>query len=185
MNWRVLLVVFIAAVATMLALTLAPNRNDTETTTAATQTASSYAATQAELIQTGDDGQPVYRLQAARISQQAPGAPIALAEPQLQYRDQSQGIWALNAQRGTLPADTRRIDLEGDVLVKGTPPDGGAALQVHSERLHVDMDTQLASTDTTVQMEWNRMRLAGKGMKLDLQRRHLELKADVHGQLAR
>ena len=65
-----------------------------------------YAAIRAELIETGADGHPLYRLDADRIEQPQPQGTILLTAPRLEYEPEQAGNhWILTALHGQLPQD--------------------------------------------------------------------------------
>jgi len=63
-----------------------PATEGASTTTGTPGSQPGYVATGAELVDTGEDGQPQFRLQANRISQQRPGAVVELDEPRIEYQ---------------------------------------------------------------------------------------------------
>ena len=60
-----------------------------------------YIANGAELIETGDDGHPLFRLDAERIEQPQPQGTIFLTEPKLDYQPETGNHWTLSAQRAS------------------------------------------------------------------------------------
>ena len=72
-----------------------------------TAVASGYSALHAELIETGPDGQPLYRLDADRIEQPQPQGTVFLTNPKLDYQPEAGNPWTLTAQSGQMPQDAR------------------------------------------------------------------------------
>ena len=159
-------------------------QNTPESGSAAARTAAEpgYVAVNAELIDTGEDGQPQYRLQAARIEQSAPGADVVLTAPQFQY--QGPTSWTVTAQSGNLLAAAQRIDLSGDVLIVGTRV-GADALRIRSSAVSVDLAQQQLDTSAAVAIEWGRNTLAGIGLHANMIHDSLRLESQVHGEFAR
>ena len=96
-----------------------------------------YAAVRAQLIETGEDGLPLYRLDAERIEQPRPRGTILLTEPKLDYQPEAGNHWTLTAQHGQMPQDAvalsephaavhrggaylRRFLLRGEQVCRGT-----------------------------------------------------------------
>lgn len=142
-----------------------------------------YVATQAEIIQTGIDGQPLYRLQAQRVEQPAAGAEIHVTEPRLSYQEGDGAVWTLRADSGVLPADTARADLAGSVYAVATRPDA-APLEIRTTTLGIDMDTRKVHTGDAVTITWGRDRVSAVGLSADLKADTLRLESKVHGEIA-
>ena len=86
-----------------------------------------YSALNAQLVQTGPDGKPLYTLDAAQIREQPGSDTVMLDQVQMGFRDSSGGQWTARAQRGELGQETGVVQLEGDVHVVGTLPALAAA----------------------------------------------------------
>jgi LPS export ABC transporter protein LptC len=143
-----------------------------------------YIANGAELIETGDDGQPLFRLDAVRIEQPTPQGIIFLTSPRLDYQPETGNHWTLVAQRGQLPQDARSAELAGAVHADGKPNGSNDAMHIVTEQLHLDMKQQLATTPAKVRVDWAGNTLRGRGMSADIRNDRLQLAGDVHGVLA-
>jgi len=141
-----------------------------------------YVATGAVLIETGADGQPLYRLRADRIAQPDPAADVALTAPQFQY--QGSTVWTVSARAGVLPPSQQEIRLSGDVLARADQA-GADPVQLHTATLTVNLQTRSADTVDPVTMEWGANRLSAAGLHADMQADYLRLKSPVHGEFAR
>ena len=143
-----------------------------------------YIATHAELIETGDDGQPLFRLNADRIEQPAPQGSIFLSAPKLDYQPEAGNHWSVTAQLGQLPQDASTADLTGAVHAEGRPSGSSELMQIATDQLHLDMKQQLATTLAKVRVDWAGNALRGRGMRADIKNDRLQLAGDVHGVLA-
>ena len=143
-----------------------------------------YTATDAEIVQTGLDGQPLYRLQARRVEQSRAGTEIHVVEPRLTYQQGSGPEWSLRADTGVLPADADRADLAGSVYAVATRPDT-TPLQIGTDHLGVDMDRQLVTTADPVRIVWGRDQVTAVGLRADLKADTLRLESRVHGEVTR
>ena len=126
-----------------------------------------FTATDAELIETGADGKPLYRLLAQHIAQRQPDAEVQLSAPRLGYDDRSQGTWTLQAERGTLSADRQSVAFAGGVQARRMQP-RSPLLNRHTEALQVDLRQRLADTAAPVAIEWGRARLNASAMHADM-----------------
>jgi LPS export ABC transporter protein LptC len=141
-----------------------------------------YVAQTAELVDTGADGQPQFRLQATRISQAHPGAQVELEQPRLDYQGSTR--WQLAARAGTLPQDASSVNFSGDVLAtaeRGRDP----LLVIRTETLDVDLTKRRAATAAAVRVELGKSRLEAVGLHADMKADSLRLESAVHGEYAR
>jgi LPS export ABC transporter protein LptC len=146
-------------------------------------TAPGFVALQARLIETGADGQPLYRLDASRIEQPQPQGTIFLTNPKLDYEPEDGNPWTLTAQSGQMPQNARTADLYGSVHAEGKPSGSKIPVRIDTEELHFDMADQLATSPTSVLVIWGGYRLDGRGMRADLKNDRLQLAAQVRGVL--
>lgn len=145
-----------------------------------------FAALDAELIETGEDGQPLYRLDATRIDQRIPGpnGDAVLTEPRLTYEPARGNPWSLRAQHGLLPPGARYADLTGAVEVAGRPEGSKSIMYIHAEELDIDMTRKIVTSPVRVTVDWAGSRLVGIGLYANMQTDELRLKSSVHGRLA-
>jgi LPS export ABC transporter protein LptC len=173
----------ILAVALVAALWRWQPAGEGPTTSAGTAGAQpGYVATEAELVDTGEDGQPQFRLQANRISQQHPGAIVELDEPRIDYQGSTR--WQLAARNGTLPQDASSVQFSGDVRAvaeRGHEP----PLTIRTETLDIDLVARRAETTADVAIELGRSRLGATGLHADMKADALRLESGVHGEYAR
>ena len=143
-----------------------------------------YIANGAELIETGEDGHALFRLNAERIEQPTPQGIIFLTAPQLDYQPEDGNHWTLTAERGQLPQDARTAELAGTVHAQGRPSGSNELMRIATEQLHLDMQQQLATSSAKVRVDWAGNVLRGRGMSADIRNDRLQLAGDVHGVLA-
>ncbi len=84
-----------------------------------------YYLKDAVIKETDKSGAPSLRLIASRIEQQTADNSIVLHEVRVDYLKVPDKRWFLSALRGTVPADSRKIQFEGDVELR--PTDGPAS----------------------------------------------------------
>lgn len=137
----------------------------------------------AQIIQTGDDGHPLYRLDSARISQPVANGTIYLTDPILHYTPPGGNPWVVTALQGQLPQSAQTADLNGSVHAEGTPQGASQMVRFDTSTLHVDMQQQLATTPAVVHVQQAGDLLTGRGMRANLKSGQLELFRDVSGVL--
>lgn len=185
--------VTLAIVAGLLLLGSGGSGPSTPTLTEAPQRGLGYSAVDADLIQTGPDGRPLYRLEAATI-RQYPGADrVELEHLQLGFRDSGGNDWTARALRGSLgPGQGVRpgtqtdpgngvVKLEGDVHVSGVLSGVQQAAEIATERLSIDTRTQVVTTHDPVTLTWSGRQLQAAGLMASLRERRVRLEAAVHG----
>ncbi len=179
-----LLILLLALSVLAVLLYVQNSQNTGPASTSATPAASStpgFVALDAQLIQTGDDGQPVYTLDATRIAQPAPQGLIYLTSPVLHYTPAGGNPWVVSAERGQLPQDGHTADLAGMVEASGKPQGSRQLLHFNTTLLHVDTQTDIATTAAVVHSDWAGSLLSGRGMRADLKSGELQLFKEVSG----
>jgi LPS export ABC transporter protein LptC len=140
-----------------------------------------YVAIHGNLIETGDNGHPLYRLDADRIEQPTPQGTIYLTQPAIDYQPDPGDHWTVTALQGELPQDARSADLTGNVHAEGRPPGSDDLMRIDTDVLHLDMPQQLVTTPARVRVNWKNSTLRGRGMRAELKNNRLQLYADVRG----
>ncbi len=155
-----------------------------------------YAARDAEVIETGYDGQERYRLKAELIRQLPDSGVIQLEQLQMNYRPGAQRTiaeeppaeqsvteenWQVTADRGEVQADGDQVLLNGNVRVIGPAPGGGLPLELATSTMKLSTRTEYLETDAPVTLTWSGHRLDAVGLKADLKAGTLRLESDVHG----
>lgn len=156
-----------------------------------------YAARDAQIVETGYDGQERYRLNAAFIRQQGESGVIELDQIEMHYHPAAQGdvageqpvrpvrpgdVWNLRADRGVVRANGDDVQLTGNVQVTGPAPGSGVPLKLTTERMRINTPTEFIETDAPVSLVWSGHTLTGVGMQADLKAGKLRLESDVHGE---
>ncbi len=176
----------LASVAILSALLYFQDSDSTSSESAATDVGAAepgYAAVHARLIETGQDGIALYRLDAARIEQPHPQGTIFLTDPKLNYQPEAGNQWTLTAQHGQMPEDARSAELSGNVHAEGLPTGADTLIRIDTDQLHLDMAQQLATSPSNVRVDWGGNRLNGHGMRADLKNYRLQLASKVRGAL--
>ncbi|MBU6378942.1 MAG: LPS export ABC transporter periplasmic protein LptC [Gammaproteobacteria bacterium] len=144
-----------------------------------------YSASEAEIVQTGADGLPKYRLQARHIEQDPRSLEVALEEIRLETREGSAGSWQVSAPRGRLSKDAERLQLDGGVLLQGGQRPGAEPLRLRTASLAYDLNTSRVRAPGEVELALQGHVLAGTGLDANLRTRQVRLQADVHGRFTR
>lgn len=142
---------------------------------------SGYSARDAELIETGADGRPMYTLHASTIRQQPGTQTAVLDDVAFQFRDAAGEVWNGHADQGYVQGAASTVDLTGAVSFWGTLPQSAAPVRISSDRLDVDTRTEVVTTPDPVVLEWNGQSLDARGLVAHLKEQWVKLQSDVHG----
>jgi lipopolysaccharide export system protein LptC len=140
-----------------------------------------YAALNAQLVQTGPDGRPLYTLNAAQIHEQPGDDSVLLDQVQMGFRDSSGGQWTARAQHGQLGQNTGVVQLEGDVHVFGTLPHSQDPAEISTQHLAFDTRAQRVTTSDPVTFSVAGHQLDGTGLIVSLKEHRVQLESGVHG----
>lgn len=140
-----------------------------------------YGASDARLVQTGADGQALYTLNAAQISQQPDQSTVQLQKVQMGFRAANGDRWTAHAERGELGQDTGIVQLDGGVEVAGVLPGTQDQAQITTEHLSFDTRAQVATTPAPVTLTVSGHELHGRGLVAQLKEGRVQLESAVHG----
>jgi len=140
-----------------------------------------YAALGARLVQTGADGQPLYSLDAARISQNPDDNAVQLAHVQMGFRAADGQQWTARADHGELGQDTGVVQLDGNVHVAGLLPGTQDQAEISTEHLAFDTRAQVVTTPDPVTLTVSGRELHAHGLLARLKEGRVQLESAVHG----
>ena len=140
-----------------------------------------YAARDAKLVQTGEDGHPLYTVDADVIRQQPNDNTIQLEKATLGFFDANGALWTARGNAGQVGQDTREVELSGNVHVNGTPQGTLQPAEIVTEHLNFDTSSKIASTRDPVTWTWSGQEIQGKGMRASLNDGRVQLESAVHG----
>jgi LPS export ABC transporter protein LptC len=140
-----------------------------------------YAARNARLVQTGEDGEPLYTLDAAQVEQQPDAGKVDLEQVRLGFRDSTGNQWNARADRGELAQASGVVELEGSVHVAGVLPDSDQPAEIATEHLDFDTRAQSIATSDPVTLLVSGRELHAQGLIASLKERRVQLESSVHG----
>lgn len=143
-----------------------------------------YFMTGARIVETGEDGLPVYSLDAQEIRQRPFDGGIELENLSMSYRPPGANDWTVTAARGFVPPASRVLNLSGDVRIVGQPGADSEPAVIRTERIMLNTESNIASTRDRVDIEWGSRRLSTMGLVADLKAEKLQLESAVHGRFA-
>jgi LPS export ABC transporter protein LptC len=152
---------------------------------ATTEPEPGYAAHNARIVETGADGKPMYSLQAVTIQQDPDNNNIDLTQVHMTFRDAYGGVWNATADQGRARPDSSRIDLKGNVDVRGSFAGVSQPAHFITDTLDIDTRADVIHTAAPVALDWNGNIVHARGLSASLKEHHVRLEADVHGQFKR
>jgi len=143
-----------------------------------------YVALDTDVVQTGEDGKPLYTLSAARIEQVPGSGDVGARTLTLHYAPDATQHWTLAAREALLPGGGSLLHLVGDVQVRGRPPGSTLTAQINTQRLDYDTRSQDVSTRDDVRISWGGQQLDARGLTANLKQGQLSLESKVHGRFS-
>jgi LPS export ABC transporter protein LptC len=142
-----------------------------------------YAARNAEIVQTGDDGRPLYTLLADRVRQHANDNRIQVDAPRVTYIASDGVPWHARARSGLIRGNGEQIEMFGDVHLNGHTPDAEAPTVIDTSTLLFDTKKERVSTKAPLTLDWNGVKVAAVGVTVNLNDHHVKLESRVDGRL--
>lgn len=143
-----------------------------------------YAATNAEVIETGDDGRPLYTVRAAVIRQALNSEVVNLEDVQMEFHSTEGDVWMARADQGQIVEDGAHVHLTGAVSVSGMLPGAQEPARITTDRLSFDTRAEVVRTQSPVTLDWSGRTLRGQGLVASLKANTVRLESNVHGRFA-
>jgi LPS export ABC transporter protein LptC/lipopolysaccharide transport protein LptA len=159
----------------------------------------SYTLKDAIITETDEAGHSRVRFAASEVAQDLHDSSVTLTSVRADYllgdakkKNGNSALtnqgdhWVLNADQARIPAkadqSADRIELRGNVNAYSVDAPHSASLNTQS--LDVDMEQRMAHTDDTVRVDIDGHAVNGRGLFVDMEKNHIQLKSDVTMQLA-
>lgn len=140
-----------------------------------------YAARNAEVVETGDDGRPMYTLIADRVRQHPNDNRVALDRPRMTFVASDGNTWHVKSRAGQIRDDGANVILFGDVHVNGQVPGTEATAVIDTSILAFDTKKEVVTTHAPVSVDWNGGKLSGTGLIAKLTDHQVKLESRIHG----
>ena len=141
-----------------------------------------YYLSEARIMGTGENGQPLYRIQAGSAEEHPDEGRLVLNDVTVEYQPEHNVPWVLKATRGEIPADESYLDLIGSVELTTSSEEGLDPTIVRTTQLRLEPLNFAASTNASISIFIGTQRLDAVGMRVDLKTDNLALESNVHGQ---
>jgi LPS export ABC transporter protein LptC len=140
-----------------------------------------YSAKNAVVIETGDDGRPMYTLLADRVRQHPNDNRVQLDSPRLTFVASDGNTWHAKSRSGQIREDGAKVEMFGDVHVNGLLPGADAPAVIDTSILSFDTKQELVTTHAPVSLDWNGRKLSGTGLIAKLPDHQITLESRIHG----
>jgi len=140
-----------------------------------------YSARNAEVIETGADGRPLYTLHAEQVRQRPNDSRVQLDAPRMSFVASDGNTWHASSRSGQIREDGSEVELFGDVVFNGKFEGQSAPLTVNTSIISFDTLAEIARTHAPLTFDWNGRQLSAIGMVANLKDGTLELESRVHG----
>jgi LPS export ABC transporter protein LptC len=138
-----------------------------------------YSARDAQVIETDEQGQPVYRVEAAVIRQRPDDNRVQLTAPRMSVVTSEGDTVHVQARSGQIREDGSEIQLFGDVKLEGEL--SGTPVEVATSILYYDTPTQTVRVPAPVTFRQSRGVMDASGLTADLKQSLVTLES-VNGQ---
>ena len=142
-----------------------------------------YSARDAEMVETGDDGRPLYTLLADQVRQHPNDNRIQLDAPRMTYIARDGVPWHVRARSGQIRGDGDLVELYGDVHLNGQTPDAEAPTVIDTSTLSFDTKREVVSTKAPLTLDWNGVKVGATGVTVNLNDHKVKLESRVDGKL--
>jgi len=140
-----------------------------------------YYLLEAKLHGTNSDGETLFEINAQSAQADAASQTMQLDGVRIDYQAGTDAPWALESDHGIAPMDQSYIKLSGGVTITALGQGPGRSLVIRTAELTLQPQSQLATTDSRVQIEMGQKKLNATGMVAYLGEERLELASNVNG----
>jgi len=139
-----------------------------------------YYMVNAGFVSPGPDGQPLYRLDAARMTHGVTSGLVKMEGVRIEYKQPSNSDWIVTAPEGLAQLDWQTLRLQGGVRVVMEPRDQ-PTIVLDTPALEVDAGTNRAYTEEHVSFSQGPHTVDAEGMTVDLTAGLVRLESRVNG----
>jgi LPS export ABC transporter protein LptC len=142
-----------------------------------------YAARNAEMVETGDDGRPLYTLLADQVRQHPDDNRIQLDAPRMTYIARDGVPWHVRARSGQVRDDGDKVELFGDVHLNSEKTGTETPTVIDTSVLYFDTKSEIVSTKAPLTLDWDGRKLSATGMTVNLNDHQVQLESRINGRL--
>jgi len=140
-----------------------------------------YYFTDATVTTLDDQGKPEAVMTAPRILHHPDDDSVEVFAPRVKYFIANGQPWHIQADHALLPSGGKLVELDGHVEMTHAGNNGGLPLIIHTDKMNVDMNTNVATTPDPVEILQGMGRMTGVGMQVYLKDNQVQLESNVRG----
>lgn len=140
-----------------------------------------YYFTGATVTTLDKQGKPEAVMTAPRILHHPDDDSIEVFSPRVVYYIANDKPWHLQADHALLPSGGKLVKLDGHVIIHHDGNNSGSPLIIHTDKMNLDLNTDIATTADPVEIFQGSSRMTGVGMRFNLKDNRLQLDADTKG----
>jgi lipopolysaccharide export system protein LptC len=144
-----------------------------------------YYFTDATVTTLDKQGKPEAVMTSPRILHHPDDDSVEVFAPRVEYFVSNGPPWQLQADHALLPSGGKLVRLDGHVEMRRTSNNGAPPLIIHTDKMSMDLNSDIASTADRVDILQGKSRMLGVGMQVDLKDNRVQLDADVRGNYVR
>jgi lipopolysaccharide export system protein LptC len=144
-----------------------------------------YTFTDATVTTLNAQGKPQAILRSPRMLHHPDDDSIEVFAPRIRYFIGGGPPWEVAADHALLPAGGKLVELEGHVQMRHPASDGGPPLLIQTDKMNVDLNTNIAATADPVEITQGNSRMTSVGLQAYLNDNRLLLQSQVRGTYVR
>lgn len=144
-----------------------------------------YYFTDATVTTLNEQGKPEAVMTASRILHHPDDDSVEVFAPRVEYFIANGQPWHLQADHALMHSGGKLVELDGLVEMQHAGNDGDPPLIIHTDKMNVDLNTNIATTADPVEILQGMSRMTGVGMQGYLKNDRMQLESNVRGYYVR
>jgi len=144
-----------------------------------------YYFTDATVTTLDKQGKPEAVMTAPRILHHPDDDSIEVFAPRVEYFIANGQPWHLQADHALMHSGGKLVELDGHVELQHAGNDSGPPLIIHTDKMNVDLNTDIATTADKVEILQGMSRMTGLGMHAYLKDDRIQLESNLRGYYVR
>lgn len=140
-----------------------------------------YYFTNATVTTLNDQGKIEAVMQAPRILHHPDDDSVEVFTPRIEYFIANGQPWHLQADHAVMRSGGKLVDLDGHVTMQHVGNNGGPPLIILTDKMHVDLNTDIATSADPVEILQDPSRMTGVGMQVYLKDDRVQLQSETRG----
>lgn len=144
-----------------------------------------YYFTDATVTTLDQQGKPETVMTAPRILHHPDDDSVEVFAPRIEYFMAGGPPWHVQADHAVMLSGGKLVTLDGHVEMQRAANSGGPPLIIRTDKMAVNLDTNIATSADPVEITQGNSRMTGVGMQAFLKDNRVQLEADIRGYYVR